>query len=244
MTKSVEGREHAAVTSGAQAFEQIAGQYDSQLSQGLRLAGEGAEYFAGRRAEYTRRLADHHGIKVQCLLDFGCGIGTSLPVLAEAFPQARIIGYEPADHLRQICQERFAASGLHCISSLDEAPANSVDLIYCSGVFHHIPPTDRPEVMQRARRLLTPSGGFCLWENNPWSPAARLVMSRIPFDRDAVMVWPGQARQLLQSAELAVTQTRYLFIFPRRLSRLRILERPLERCALGAQYVVFARCES
>jgi hypothetical protein len=66
-------------------------------------------------------------------------------------------------------------------------------------------------------------------------------MSRIPFDRDAVMVWPAEARRLLASAGLEVLGTDYCFIFPRALQGLRPLETQLRGLPLGAQYQTLAR---
>jgi hypothetical protein len=66
-------------------------------------------------------------------------------------------------------------------------------------------------------------------------------MSRIPFDRDAVMVWPHEARGLVESARLQVVRTDYCFIFPKALRPLRRLEPFLARLPLGAQYQVLAR---
>ena len=42
-----------------------------------------------------------------------------------------------------------------------------------------------------------PAGYFALFENNPWNPGARLVMRRIPFDRDAIMLSPRHAARML-----------------------------------------------
>jgi hypothetical protein len=66
-------------------------------------------------------------------------------------------------------------------------------------------------------------------------------MSRIPFDRDAIMVFPHEARRLLRQAGFEILRTDYLFIFPRPLSALRLLEPPLSRLPFGAQYQILAR---
>ena len=79
-----------------------------------------------------------------------------------------------------------------------------------------------------------------MWENNPWSPAARYVMYRIPFDRDAIMVWPSEARRLAQCAGLSVARTDYAFVFPRSLRFMRVLEPTVRRLPLGAQYQVLS----
>ncbi len=81
---------------------------------------------------------------------------------------------------------------------------------------------------------------MALFENNPWNPGTRLVMSRIPFDRDAVLVRPGEARRLLEAAGLEPRFTGFYFYFPRWLGALRPIERRLVRLPLGAQYGVFA----
>jgi hypothetical protein len=82
---------------------------------------------------------------------------------------------------------------------------------------------------------------FAFWENNPWNPGTRWVMSRIPFDRDAIKVGARRAVRMLEAAGFTVLRTEYLFIFPHALRRLRALERPLARFPLGAQYQVLAQ---
>ncbi|MEK6285228.1 MAG: hypothetical protein AABO57_05765 [Acidobacteriota bacterium] len=68
-----------------------------------------------------------------------------------------------------------------------------------------------------------------------------LVMRRIPFDRDAIPLAPGEARAMLADAGFTMIGTRYRFYFPKMLSALRPLERFAERMPLGAQYCVLAR---
>lgn len=98
-------------------------------------------------------------------------------------------------------------------------------------------PSPSITLLRTLRRLLTPGGACAVFDNNPWSPAARLVMYRIPFDRDAVMVWPHSlCRELKAAGFEEVHPPRFLFVFPRALARLRSIERGLERIPLGAQY--------
>jgi hypothetical protein len=108
-------------------------------------------------------------------------------------------------------------------------------------VFHHIPVSERAGAMRYVFDFLRPGGCFGLFENNPWSPGARLVMKRIPFDRDAVMLWPAETRRLMRDAGFEVVRTDFLFIFPRPLAFLRGLEPALCGLPLGAQYMVLGR---
>ena len=114
------------------------------------------------------------------------------------------------------------------------------DLIFCNGVFHHILPSDRAEVLTMIRNRLNPRGIFALWENNPWNPGTRIIMSRIPFDRDAVTITPPEAERLAESAEFQILWRTHAFVFPSALRFLRWLEPLLSGLPLGAQYMVLA----
>ena len=115
-----------------------------------------------------------------------------------------------------------------------------MDVVYSNGTFHHIPPAERPGVVAYLWRALRPGGHLALWGNNPWNPGARLVMRRIPFDRDARPLSAPAARALLRAAGFEILRTDSLFLFPRRLRAFRCLEPALARLPLGAQYDVLA----
>jgi len=53
---------------------------------------------------------------------------------------------------------------------------------------------------------LKPGGLFAFWENNPWNPGTRIVMSRIPFDRDAEIISPPAAKRLLRRAGFSILE--------------------------------------
>jgi SAM-dependent methyltransferase len=114
-------------------------------------------------------------------------------------------------------------------------------LAYCNGVFHHIPPAGRDAAARDVFRWLRPGGAFALWENNPWNPGTRLVMSRIPFDRDAITLSYLEAQALLRRAGFRAVATSFHFFFPSALRALRRAEPWLERVPFGAQYCVLAR---
>jgi hypothetical protein len=85
---------------------------------------------------------------------------------------------------------------------------------------------------------LRPGGFFAFWENNPWNPGTRWIMSRTPIDRDAITISPREARKLLHSADFRVLSVDSLFYFPRSLGWFRPLEKVLTRLPLGGQYLV------
>ena len=125
--------------------------------------------------------------------------------------------------------------------SVDELPGErDFDLCYVNGVFHHIESERRPTALAGIRRALRPAGCLALFENNPWNPAARLVMTRIPFDREARTFSPVAARRMLTQAQFTVAQSWSLFYFPRPLMFLRPLEGVLAMLPFGAQYCVLS----
>ena len=69
-------------------------------------------------------------------------------------------------------------------------------------------------------------------------------MRCIPFDRDAVPLYPRQAQRLIAASGFALTDVHFRFYFPRWLRPLRPLERFLTRLPLGAQYQVLAKKSS
>jgi SAM-dependent methyltransferase len=111
-----------------------------------------------------------------------------------------------------------------------------------NGVFHHIRPEDRLPALLAIRNALRPGGWLALFENNPWNPGTRLVMNRIPFDREAVPLSPPEVRRLLLTAGFRLEQAiRFLFYFPRALAVCRALEPWLVLMPLGAQYYALGR---
>jgi hypothetical protein len=90
-------------------------------------------------------------------------------------------------------------------------------------------------------RALRHEGWLAFFENNPWNIGARLVMRRIPFDREAQMISVLRAREALGQAGFRVTAVRSLFYFPAVLKWMRWLEPALAHVPLGAQYFVLCR---
>lgn len=229
--------------SGVSQFDSYALDYETALGRGIAVSGENAAYFAKGRVAWLAGCLQSLGFKPQTVLDFGCGTGTATPYFLDVLAARAVIGVDLSQESLKVARRTHAEPDKPASFMLthDYMPGGDVDLAYCNGVFHHVPIDERPSVVQYIADSLAPGGMFALWENNPFSPAARYVMSRIPFDRDAVLVWPNQARRLVEGAGLRTIRTDFCFIFPRLLSGLRRVERYLARIPLGAQYQVLAQ---
>jgi ubiquinone/menaquinone biosynthesis C-methylase UbiE len=221
-------------------FDQYANDYNDALAHGIKLSGENGAYFAQRRVEWMGRRLDALGVVPRRLMDFGCGTGSATPFLLNLPHAETLLGIDVSSRLLEVAQSEHGSQRARFMLA-DQYPDGGIDVLYCNGVFHHIPPAERATAIDYMWRVLRPGGLVALWENNPWNPGTRLVMRRIPFDRDAVLVSPSNARSLLRRRGFTIAGTEFLFIFPRPLKFLRGLEPPLARYPLGAQYVVLAR---
>jgi SAM-dependent methyltransferase len=222
-------------------FDVYASGYDTALNQGLSLSGESKEFFASARVLWLAdRLAEWNARPAR-VLDFGCGTGGTSPVLLQTLHAREVLGIDPSPDMVAVARRAHDHPRLS-FSTIDEMPDDSTfDLAYCNGVFHHIPPAQRAETLARIHASLSVGGYLAFWENNPWNPGTRLVMSRIPFDRDAVLLSPPHARALLRGSGFRVLRTDFLFLFPRLLAFLRPLERRVASIPAGAQYQVLCQ---
>jgi SAM-dependent methyltransferase len=222
-------------------FDHYAQDYEQALGSAISASGESREYFAQGRVTWLLRCLREVDEKPQALLDFGCGDGATTPLLAGALQASAAVGVDVSDKSLAIAYARHATDKVMFEPLLSFRPSGCMDLAYCNGVFHHIPPGERAEALNLVHRSLRTGGLFSLWENNPWNPATRYVMSQCPFDRDAQTLTPPETRSLLRAAGFEVLRTDYCFVFPRSLRLLRKLEDFVYRLPLGTQYQVLSR---
>ncbi len=221
-------------------FDQYAARYDEALAEGLSVSGESKDFFAlGRVVELSKGLRQL-GQPVESVLDFGCGTGSSIPFLFEHLKPQRILGVDvSAKSLEVAARQGWLNSKFQTLDTYQ--PQADYDLAYCNGVFHHIPPDGRAGAVRCVYESLRPGGFFSFWENNPWNPGTRYVMSRIPFDRDAITLSMLEARRLVRGAGFEILRGDFHFIFPAALKWMRWLESPLARLPFGAQYHLLCR---
>jgi SAM-dependent methyltransferase len=228
-------------TSLTSEFDEYAEGYDHALARGLSITGEAKDYFARERLRWLKDCLARLQETPRNVLDYGCGNGSSAMLISEIVGVECVTGLDASVKLIAEAQRHYGSEH-HTFLLMDQyRPAEQVDLVYCNGVFHHIPAQQRLAAVEDIYRSLRPGGYFALWENNPWNPGTRYVMSRIPFDRDAVTLTPPETRRLLCAGGFEVVRTDFLFIFPKALNWLRWIEPTLSRFPLGAQYQILGR---
>lgn len=228
-------------SAAASEFDPYAEHYGHALAQGIAVSGETKDYFARARVDWLRRRLRELGEVPRCVLDFGCGTGCALPFFLELLAPERLLGVDISRRSLEVAARDHVDPRLSFHLYPRAAFDGVVDVVFCNGVFHHIPPPERAAAIDYILAALRPGGLFAFCENNPWNPGTQLVMSRIAFDRDAVKVSIPQARRLLAAGGLEVLSVDTLFYFPAALRFLRGLEPALAALPLGAQYMMLAR---
>jgi SAM-dependent methyltransferase len=223
-------------------FDAFASDYDAALNQGLKFSGETKEYFAeGRTRWFRQTLGDRFKPNARCL-DYGCGTGTATPYLMQTLQLQSLVGVDLSTESLARATQQHALPNVQfdTLASLNDK-RDEFDLAYCNGVFHHIPITERESCIAAIYQAMKPGGIFAFWENNAWNPIVRFMMSRVPFDADAIVLFPHEARHLARNAGFEVLRTDYLFVFPGLLKMLRGLEPMLSKLPFGGQYQVLCR---
>jgi SAM-dependent methyltransferase len=222
-------------------FDAYASQYDAALTEGLSVSGETKDFFAQGRVEHLAGRMRELQFWPDSIMDFGCGTGTNSPFLLNLDRVASLLGVDVSESSLNIAR-RAVPDKRAAFSVLDRyRPDGRFDLVFTNGVFHHIPPSERAGAIGYIFRALRPGGLLAFWENNPWNPGTRYVMSRIPFDRDAITLTSREAEGLIRAGGFDVLRTDFLFIFPKMLAFLRGLEPSLVRLPFGAQYQLLCR---
>ncbi|HEV2705657.1 MAG TPA: methyltransferase domain-containing protein [Pyrinomonadaceae bacterium] len=222
-------------------FDRYADSYDAALAEGLSVSGEDKHYFARGRVEWLKRCLRAEGARARTVMDYGCGTGTSVRLLLELPGAEHVCGVDVSPKSLERARETHVNTRASFYLIEDYQPTRAFDLVFSNGTFHHIAPEARAASVDYVRDSLHMGGLFALWENNPLNPATRYVMSRCPFDEDAIMLTAGEARALLRGRGFEIISTSYLFIFPRLLRHLRFIEPHVARLPLGTQYQILCR---
>jgi SAM-dependent methyltransferase len=222
-------------------FDGFAEDYDAALARGLVLSGEDKGFFARGRVAWMGGCLERQSARPKSILDFGCGTGTASALLLQLKGAESVLGVDISARSIGVAQQSCRSQQVSFRTLADFVPEANIDLAFCNGVFHHIPVMERRGVISVIHRALRSGGLFAFWENNPWNPGTRWVMHRIPFDRNAILLWPSEARKLLRQGGFEVLHTDFQFVFPRSLAWLRRLEPFLAQWPLGGQYLVLCR---
>ena len=223
------------------AFDPYAGSYREHVRSAIGFVSRDCDLFTEVKAAHllasaARRLGPTRGLAA---LDVGCGPGETDRFLDGVFGDLH--GVDVSAAMIETARERnpsvrYAVSEAGTLPYPDER----FDLAFAICVLHHVEPASRPTLVREMVRVVRPGGLLAVYEHNPLNPLTRLAVARCEFDRDAILLPPGEMRRAWRTAGAVPLGRRYLLFLPWRGGLLRRLERALAWSPLGAQYASFA----
>lgn len=224
-------------------FDKFADEYRALHAASIRLSGEQPEYFAEYKvadiaAELTRERA-----VASTALDFGAGVGYSVPYFARHLPATRVTCLDVSRKSLDVGVARHGAAAefRHFDGRRIPYADGTFDVALASCVFHHIPHAEHVALLAEIRRVLVPGGRLFVFEHNPLNPLTRHAVNTCEFDEHAELVLAPTMKRRVRAAGFATAAVRYRIFFPHALRGLRPLEAQLTWLPLGAQYYVAAR---
>lgn len=216
-------------------FDKYAETYQTVLAKNLRFIPGGTDYYNRNRVRITKKVVENAPEPKQ-ILDFGGGIGLSIPHLKHEFPLAVISicdasaeSVEVAYHFHPEIQI-LDAHGL---------PPQYFDLIFVAGVVHHVEPALRLELLTRIIDSLRPGGTIVIHELNPLNPVTRRLVACCPFDDDAILITKSELINTLKGIDgIRLRKQGFSVFLPPIFRSISSVEHLLGWCPIGAQYFV------
>src|SRR5262245_42705635 len=128
-------------------FDQFSSDYDSALAEGLSLTGEDKLYFARGRLAWLAQVLAKFPVRTESLIDYGCGTGTSTPLFFELLDVGEIIGIDTSINSLAVARKTYDTERMKFYRPDEYQPCGEIDLTFCNGVFHHIPPEERADTL-------------------------------------------------------------------------------------------------
>ena len=217
-------------------FDSLALEYSSVAKLNVGLVDGNNDYLNKYKVQIASELAPESSK----ILDYGCGIGLSIPYFRSFFPDAKLTAYDPSEKSLSVVHR--CDSSVRIVSKKEDLDYGSFDLIFLACVLHHIEPSELAENLRFTMSLLKIDGSIILFEHNPLNPLTQLVVANSPIDKDANLIRKSTLVKLLRSIEPDLKiLSRYTVFFPSFLKFLRPFEiRYLGGCPIGAQFFVKA----
>ena len=226
-------------------FDQFADEYNAVLARNIALSGERPAYFAEDKVialAHAWRNLRGAAATPPAMLDFGAGIGTSVPYVHAHLPGTALTCVDVSSRCLELGRARCGTLAQFIQfdgTTLPFADA-SFDIAYAACVFHHIDKNEHAQLLGELRRVLLPGGMLVVFEHNPYNPLTVRTVRDCVFDDNAVLIAARTLRARVRAAGFAAVTIHYRIFFPRALRALRPLERYLTWLPLGAQYYALA----
>jgi trans-aconitate methyltransferase len=96
--------------------------------------------------------------RAQRIVDYGAADGEVCARLAERWPEADILCFEPAPHLRHEAANRLSGRPVRLVEDEAGLPTGWAQTVLCLEVLEHLPPDETERALDTLHRVLEPGG--------------------------------------------------------------------------------------
>ncbi len=200
-------------------FDKFAEEYRNLHRSNIKASGEDPEFFAEYKVKDTAGLIRELGLPKDARgLDFGTGIGNSIPYFAQHLPDCALTCLDVSNKSLDIAKERFPGSAEFVCFDGHTIPFDddTFDFAFSACVFHHIPRDSQSLLLEELFRVLRPGGLFVVFEHNPYNPLTVRAVNTCPFDENAVLISVSSLKKRIVNAGFSEIAHKYRIFFPAR----------------------------
>ena len=137
-------------------FDKFADEYRDLHAANIKLSGESPEYFAEYKVADIAAELERDGAVARTALDFGAGVGYSVPFFARHLPAARVTCLDVSRKSLELGAARHGAAAefRHFDGRSIPYADGTFDVALASCVFHHIPHDEHVALLAEIRRVL------------------------------------------------------------------------------------------
>lgn len=222
-------------------FDLLADDYYQQHRDNIAITGEKPEYFSKYKiADFAEYFKEKNTPNV--ILDFGSGIGNSIPHFREYFPRSELFCADVSNRSMEISKTRFPGNEVY-LHIDDSIPVGdqAFDAVFTACVFHHIPHNNHQKWIDELHRATKLGGTLAIYEHNPLNPLTVRAVNNCPIDVNARLIRAGKMKKLLIDGGWRDVNVEYKIFFPSALKSFRVFEKHMKGIFLGAQYRITAK---
>jgi SAM-dependent methyltransferase len=210
-------------------FDQYSSDYKHYINDSIDKFDKNLSYYHESKIEITKNRAIRNPKNI---LDFGCGVGTMIPHMKKKFKKSKIYVFDESKDSLKFLKNKYPF-----VSCLKKMNGNiKFDLIFLSGVIHHIDRSMRKRILKKIYSSLKSAGKLIIFEHNPYNPLTNIVVKNCEFDRDAQLIKKKELINICENVSFKVDDSAYVYFFPTSMKKFKVLEKYLEWFFLGAQY--------